>query len=170
MTFKLINGTPPAVAIVKPKAKQTFRTFTTTTKTVTKNGKKVKTKTRKRTKIQIAGLSKAAAGATMQRVLLTLQKTKSTDGSTTKCRFYDAKRGLRLVSCAKPILITARLVKDSASGEWTYNVADDAAAVARQLEGLGLRRRHDRRVRQLRPRQGRDAPLHASRSRRLSRS
>ena len=59
VTFKLINGTPPAVAIVKPKSKQTFRTYTTTTKTVTTNGKKVKTKTRKRTKIQIAGLSKA---------------------------------------------------------------------------------------------------------------
>ena len=24
--------------------------------------------------------------------------------------------------CAKPILITARLVKDSTSGEWTYSV------------------------------------------------
>jgi len=120
VTFKLINGTPPGVAIVKPKSKQTFRTFTTTTKTVTKNGKKVKVQTRKRTKIQIAGLSKAKVG-NMQRVLLTLQKTKSTT-SKTKCRFYDAKKGLRLVSCTKPILITARLVKDSASGEWTYSV------------------------------------------------
>ncbi len=120
VSFKLANGTPPGVAIVKPKAKQTFRTYTTTTKTVTKNGKKVKTKTRKRTKIQIAGLSKAKVG-NMQRVLLTLQKTGSTT-SKTKCRFYDAKKGLRLVSCSKPILITARLVKDSAGGEWTYGV------------------------------------------------
>jgi hypothetical protein len=120
VTFKLINGTPPGVAIVKPKAKQTFRTFTTTTKTVTKNGKKVKVKTRKRTKIQFAGLSKAKVG-NMQRVLLTLQKTKSTT-SKTKCRYYSASKGLRLVSCSKPILITARLVKDSASGEWTYTV------------------------------------------------
>ena len=121
VTFKLANGTPPAVAIVKPKSKQTFRTFTTTTKTVTKNGKKVKTRKRARTKIQIAGLSKAASG-TMQRVLVTLQKTGSTGGSKTKCRFYDASKGLRLVSCSKPKLITARLVKDSAGGEWTYNV------------------------------------------------
>lgn len=120
-TFKLANGTPPAVAIVKPKSKQTFRTFTTTTKTVTKNGKKTKVKTRKRTRIQIAGLSKAAVGS-MKRVILTLQKTNSTSGSKTKCRFYDAKRGLKLVSCAKPILITARLVKNSAGGEWTYTV------------------------------------------------
>jgi hypothetical protein len=119
-TFKLVNGTPPAVAIVKPKAKQTFRTYTTTTKTVTKNGKKVKVKTRKRTKIQIAGLSKAAVG-NMQRVIITLQKTKSTT-STSQCRFYDARRGLRLVKCDKPILITTRLVKDSTSGEWTYTV------------------------------------------------
>jgi hypothetical protein len=120
VTFKLINGVAPAVGIVKPKSKQTFRTYTTTTKTVTKNGKKVKTKTRKRTKIIIAGLSKPAVGTT-QRILLTLQKTKSTT-STKQCRFYDAKRGLRLVSCAKPILITARLIKDSKSGEWTYSV------------------------------------------------
>lgn len=120
VTFTLANGTPPAVAIVKPKSKQTFRTFTTTTKTVTRNGKKVKTKSRKRTKIQIAGLSKAASG-NIQRVLLTLQKTGST-GSKTKCRFYDAKKGLRLVSCSKPKLITARLVKNGEGGAWTYNV------------------------------------------------
>jgi len=120
VTFKLANGTPPGVAIVKPKSKQTFRTYTTTTKTVTKNGKKVKTKTRKRTKIQFAGLSKAGSGS-VQRILLTLQKTKSTS-SKTKCRYYDAKKGLLLVSCAKPRLITARLVKNSASGQWTYNV------------------------------------------------
>ena len=119
-TFKLVNGTPPAVAIVKPKSKQTFKTFTTTTKTVTRNGRKVKVRTRKRTRIQIAGLSKAAVGS-MQRVILTLQKTKSTTSST-RCRFYDPKRGLRLVKCDKPILITARLVKNSAGGEWTYTV------------------------------------------------
>ncbi len=120
VTFKLINGVAPAVGIVKPKSKQTFRTFTTTTKTVTKNGKKVKVKTRKRTKIVIAGLSKAKVGTTT-RILLTLQKTKSTT-STKQCRYYDARRGLRLVSCSKPILITARLIKDSTSGEWTYSV------------------------------------------------
>ena len=49
------------------------------------------------------------------------QKTKSTTSST-QCRFYDPKRGLRLVKCDKPILITARLVKNSAGGEWTYTV------------------------------------------------
>lgn len=120
VTFKLINGVAPAVGIVKPKSKQTFRTYTTTTKTVTKNGKKVKRKTRKRTKIIIAGLSKPAVGTTT-RILLTLQKTKSTT-SAKQCRYYDAKRGLRLVSCEKPILITARLIKNSATGEWTYGV------------------------------------------------
>ena len=149
MIFKLVNGVAARrSAIVKPKAKQTFRTYTTTTKTVTKNGKKVKTKTRKRTKIIIAGLSKADVGTT-QRVLLTLQKTKSTT-SKTKCRFYDAKRGLRLVSCAKPILITARLDQGQRDRRVDLRRADDAAAVARQLEGVGVRRRLDRRVRQLR--------------------
>jgi hypothetical protein len=120
VSFKLVNGTPPGVAIVKPKSKQTFRTFTTKTKTVTKNGRKVKTKVRARTKIQFAGLSKAKVG-NMQRVLLTLQKTGST-GSKTKCRYYDARKGLLLVSCSRPKLITARLVRNSASGAWSYTV------------------------------------------------
>ena len=118
--FKVINGVAPAVAIVKPKANQTFRTYTTTTKTVRKNGKKVKRKTRKRTKIIIAGLSKPAVGS-MSRVLVVLQKTNSTK-SKTKCRYYDARKGLLFVSCSRPRLITARLVKDSKSGEWTYGV------------------------------------------------
>jgi hypothetical protein len=121
VTFKLANGTPPAVAIVKPKSKHTFHRFTTTTKTVTRKGKKVKTKKRVRTKIQIAGLSKPKTGTTMSKVLLVLQKTKSTT-SKTKCRYYSASKGLRLVSCSRPILITARLVKGSTSGEWVYNV------------------------------------------------
>ena len=120
VTFKLLNGVAPAVAIVKPKSNQTFRTYTTTTKTVTKNGKKVKRKTRKRTKIIIAGLSKASSG-TMSRVLVVLQKTNSTK-SKTKCRYYDARKGLLYVSCSRPRLITARLVKDSKGGEWTYGV------------------------------------------------
>ena len=121
MTFKLINGTPPGVAIVKPKSKQTFRTYTTTTKTVTKNGKKVKAKTRKRTKIQFAGLSKAKVG-NMQRVLLTLQKTGSTT-SKTKCRFYDARRGACGSSPAASRSSSRRGSSRTApSGEWTYNV------------------------------------------------
>ncbi len=120
VVFKLINGIPPGVAIVKPKSKQTFRTYTTTTKTVTKNGKKRKVKTRKRTKIIIAGLSKAKVG-TMSRVYLVLQKTNSTK-SKTKCRYYDARKGLLYLSCSRPRLITARLVKDSSSGEWRYGV------------------------------------------------
>lgn len=120
VTFKIVNGTPPGVAIVKPKANQTFRTYTTTTKTVTKNGKKRKVKTRKRTKIIIAGLSKANSGS-MSRVLLTLQKMDSTK-SKSKCRYYDARKGLLRLSCSRPRLITARLVKDSKSGEWTYGV------------------------------------------------
>ncbi len=120
VTFKVINGTPPGVAIVKPKSNQTFRTYTTTTKTVTRNGRKVKRKTRKRTKIIIAGLSKASSG-TMSRVLVVLQKTNSTK-SKTKCRYYDARKGLLFVSCSRPRFITARLVKDSKGGEWTYGV------------------------------------------------
>ena len=63
VTFKLINGTPPAVAIVKPKTKQTItHVHDDDPKTVTRTARRRRTKTRKRTKIQIAGLSKAAVG------------------------------------------------------------------------------------------------------------
>ena len=158
VTFKLINGVAPAVAIVKPKSKQTFRTYTTTTKTVTKNGKKVKRKTRKRTKIIIAGLSKPAVGTT-QRILLTLQKTNSTT-SKTKCRYYDARKrsAARLLLQADPHHGAA----DQGHQDRRVDLrrADHAPAVARQLEGVGLRRRLDRRLRQLGRSQGRLARLH----------
>ena len=129
VVFKLINGVAPAVGIVKPKSKQTFRTFTTTTKTVTRNGKKVKRKTRKRTKIIIAGLSKPAAGTT-SRILLTLQKTNSTK-SKTKCRLLRRAQG-----AAVPLLLAAEAHHGAAhQGQHDRRMdlrrADDASAVAR---------------------------------------
>ena len=159
VTFKLVNGTPPGVAIVKPKSKQTFRTFTTTTKTVTTNGKKVKTKTRTRTKIQIAGLSKAKVGA-MQRVLITLQKLELDR------RIEDEVPLLRRLEGAAPRLLLQAEAHHGAArqGQRQRRVdlqrADLAAAVARQLEGLGLRCRHHRRLRQLRGGQGGVAELY----------
>jgi hypothetical protein len=132
VTFKLVDGVPPAIGIAKPKAGQTLHLFTTKTTTVTKNGKKTKVKKRTRNKLQIAGLSADASG--VQTVLLTIEKVgattttkkkttaKSSAATTSRCHFYDPKRGFVYVSCAKPKLITARLVKDAKDGQWTYTV------------------------------------------------
>ncbi|HEX4363519.1 MAG TPA: PKD domain-containing protein [Solirubrobacteraceae bacterium] len=129
VTFKLVDGLPPAVGIAKPKAGQTLHLYTTKTTTVTKNGKKTKVKKRTRTKIQIGGLSADASG--VQTVLLTIEKVgattkktaaKSSAATTTRCHFYDPKKGFVYVSCAKPKLITARLVKDDKNGQWTYTI------------------------------------------------
>lgn len=118
-TFKLVDGTPPAVAIVKPKSKETIPLFTTKTRNVRRNGKTTKVRKRTRTRIQIGGLSADKAG--MSRVLLTIQKVTARTKGGKRCHFYDARKGFLLVRCTKPRLITARLVKGDA-GQWTYNV------------------------------------------------
>ncbi len=102
-------------------------TTTTKTVTVTKNGKKVKQKkkTTKRTKISFAGTAKDPSG--IRGVILTIEKLsdKGTSGSgtataaTTKCRWFNATKGIVLKSCAKPVLLLAKLGKD---GAWTLNV------------------------------------------------
>ena len=69
----------------------------------------------------------------MARIVLTLEKAaarprRSQDageaqrGATARCRFYDPKKGFQLVSCTKPKLITARLIKDDKNGRWTYTI------------------------------------------------
>lgn len=120
VTFKLVDGTPPAVAIVKPKSKQTFPLFTTKTTNVKHNGKTTKVRRRTRTRIQIGGLSADKSG--MSRVLLTIQKVTARTRGKKRCHFYDARKGFLLVRCSKPKLITARLVKDDQNGQWTYSV------------------------------------------------
>ena len=123
------DGTAPAIAITKPKANEKIKLVTTTTKTVTvtKNGKKVKQKkkTTKKTKISFAGTAKDPSG--IRGVILTIEKLsdKGTSGSgtataaTTKCRWFNATKGIVLKSCAKPVLLLAKLGKD---GAWTLNV------------------------------------------------
>ena len=78
VTFKLINGTPPAVAIVKPKSKQTFRTYTTTTKTVTQERQEGQDEDPQAHEDPDRGPVEGRHRH-RERVLLTLQKTNSTD-------------------------------------------------------------------------------------------
>jgi hypothetical protein len=139
---KLIDGGLPEVVITRPTANQKIALTTTTTKTttVTKKGKKtkVKTKTTKPTKLVIAGTAKDKSG--VKGVLITIEKLssavstpkrkKATKKKTTtpkakasaaakQCRWLDAKRGIVLRSCAKPILLLAKL---GADGTWTFSV------------------------------------------------
>jgi hypothetical protein len=124
------DGTPPAIAITKPKQNQKVKLFTVKTKTttVTKNGKKVKVKktTTKRNKIGFAGTAKDPSG--VKGVLLTVEKlSSSTTGApadaapsaTAKCKWLNATKGIVVKSCLKPVLLLANLAKD---GSWTFNV------------------------------------------------
>jgi hypothetical protein len=137
--LKLIDGGLPLVVISRPTANQRIKLTTTTTKTttVTKNGKKVKSKkkTTKRTKITVAGSAKDKSG--VKGVLVTIEKLSSVVSApkkkattkkkakasatapTKRCKWLDAKKGVVLRSCAKPVLLLAKL---SASGTWSFAV------------------------------------------------
>jgi uncharacterized membrane protein YtjA (UPF0391 family) len=106
--FKLIDGTPPTVGIVKPKNNQKIKRFTTNKKT----------KKRTRTKIVFGGLSADANG--VAQIVLTLEKL--SDTKSTKCNWYNPAKGIVRRSCQKPVLFSAKLVKDSKTGEWSYTV------------------------------------------------
>ncbi|MDX6718169.1 MAG: hypothetical protein QOJ63_423 [Solirubrobacteraceae bacterium] len=135
---KLIDGGLPEVVITRPTANQKIKLTTTTTKTttVTKNGKKskVKKKTTKPTKLVVAGTAKDKSG--VKGVVITIEKLSSAVSTPKKkkaapktkakasaaakqCRWLDAKRGIVLRSCAKPILLLAKL---GADGGWTFSV------------------------------------------------
>jgi len=136
--FVLVDGTAPFVSIVKPKNKARIKIFTTKTKTV--DGKK--TTTKKRTKIVLGGLSKDANGVAA--IILTLEKVKApapaqaSAASTARCTWYDPKKGLKQTSCLKPTLITARLVQDSKTGEWTYSINKNLTKGTYRLTALGV--------------------------------
>ena len=158
VTFKLVNGVAPAVGIVKPKSKQTFRTYTTTTKTVTKNGKKVKIEDPQadedhhRGPVEAGRRHHAADPADAAE-----DEVDDVDEAVPLLR-RQARSASRLLRQADPHHGPAdQGLDDRRVDLWR---ADDAAAVARQLEGVGLRRRLDRCVRQLGRSQGHDDQLH----------
>ncbi|HVF76854.1 MAG TPA: PKD domain-containing protein [Solirubrobacteraceae bacterium] len=132
VALKLIDGTPPTVAIVKPKKNQKIKVFTTTTKTV--DGKK--TTTRKRTKIVFSGLSGDKSG--VAQIALTLEKSKPAGSTSTRCLFFDPKKGVVSKSCQKPVLFLARLKKDSKTGEWSYTVKRNLGKGKYKLTAVGV--------------------------------
>jgi hypothetical protein len=132
VALKLIDGTPPTVAIVKPKNNQKIKVFTTTTKTV--DGKK--TKTKKRTKIVFGGLSGDASG--VAQIALTLEKSKPAGSKSTRCLFFDPKKGVVSKSCQKPVLFLAALKKDSKTGEWSYTVKRNLGKGTYKLTAVGV--------------------------------
>lgn len=119
------DGVAPEVTITKPFGGQRIKLTTTTTKTVTKNGKKTKVKTTKKTKLSFGGAAKDKSG--VAGVLLTIEKIGAATSATSakasqatakaQCTWFDAKKGLLKVSCVKPKLLVAKLLKD---GSWSF--------------------------------------------------
>ncbi|MEA2139135.1 MAG: hypothetical protein QOG56_2285 [Solirubrobacteraceae bacterium] len=137
--LKLIDGTPPVIIITTPGANQKIKLTTkkTTSKTVLVKGKKVKRKTTtsKPTKIVFAGAAKDKSGVkgvviTVERIKKTATPAKTSAKKTSakssaatapakRCAWLDPKKGVVLRSCAKPVLILAKL---AANGIWTYKL------------------------------------------------
>ena len=126
--LKLIDGTPPTVGIVKPKNNQKIKLFTTNKKT----------KKRTRTKIVFGGLSRDANG--VAQVALTFEKLATTRTRSTKCYWFNPKKGIVRRSCQKPVLIAARLKKDSKTGEWSYTVKRNLTRGSYRLTAVGVDR------------------------------
>jgi hypothetical protein len=133
------DGVAPEVTITKPFRSQKIKLTTVTKKTVTaKDGTKKTTTTSKKTKLSFAGAAKDKSGVAF--VLLTLEKIGAATASTTakasqtstkaQCTWFDSKKGLLKVSCSKPRLIVAKLLKD---GSWTYSLS---SKVKRPSAGL----------------------------------
>ena len=132
VALKLVDGTAPTVGIVKPKHRQKIKQFTTKTKTV--DGRKRTTRTR--TRIVFGGLSRDANG--VAQVVLTLEKLKTGPGQRSTCNWYDPKRGFVNRSCQKPVLFSARLLKDSSTGQWTYTIKRNLTKGAYRLRAVGV--------------------------------
>lgn len=114
------DGVPPVATITKPFDGQRIRLTTTRTRTVTRNGVKRKLTTRRRTKLSFAGVAKDKSGIGF--VVLTLEKLGSTSstGASSRCVWFDARKGLLRKSCNKPKLLVAKVAKD---GSWSFSVS-----------------------------------------------
>ena len=124
VALKLIDGTPPTVGIVKPKNNQKIKLFTTNKKT----------KKRTRTKIVFGGVSRDANG--VAQVVLTLEKL-GTSSKSSQCNWYNPKKGILRKSCKKPVLFSAKLKKDSSTGEWSYTVKRNLTRGTYRLSAVG---------------------------------
>jgi len=122
------DGDLPKVVITKPKANETIHLTTKVTKTttVTKNGKKVKVKKTTTKKNRFAGIAGTATDKSgIKGVVLSIEKLPASTGAkpaaatTAKCKYFNATKGLVLKSCAKPIVLLAKVAKD---GAWTFDI------------------------------------------------
>ena len=128
------DGDLPKVVITKPKANEKIKLSKTKTTTTTKNGKKVTTKKTTRTKLAVEGTATDKSG--VRGVVLTIEKLSSTPAATKpatsakssaatttapkKCRWLNpTKKKIVLRSCAKPVVLLAKLVKD----KFTYKIS-----------------------------------------------
>ena len=109
------DGTPPAIAVTKPRANQKIKLSTTRTRTIRRNGRKVTRRTTtRRTRLRIAGTAKDPSG--VKGVIVTIQKLGTAAGA--KCKWFNASKGIVLRGCTRPPLLLARLAAD---GTWVYN-------------------------------------------------
>lgn len=135
------DGVAPAVVIKSPKNNERIKLTTTKTKTTKRKLKNGKTKTTrkrttKRTPISIQGSATDPAG--IKGVIVTIQRTsaikskkstkkkksttsaKASQATTKKCYWLDDKRGIKLRSCDRPILLLAKVDKD---GNWRLDIS-----------------------------------------------
>jgi len=113
---KIIDGTPPAVVVAKPRNGQTLRLTRTTARTVNGKGKKSgKVRTVKRRQISFVGSAMDKSG--VKAVFITIEKLRSKNSKVKQCTWLDPKRSLVKRACDKPVLIRPRFVKPL----WGYN-------------------------------------------------
>ncbi|MFL5845536.1 MAG: PKD domain-containing protein [Solirubrobacteraceae bacterium] len=103
VTFTVIDGTPPAVTISQPGAKQRLNLYKT------KKGKK----TKKRAKVTFFGDASDDTGLTG--VYLALRPVASSNGS---CKWFNGKTKLTSAACTAPVLLTAKL----SGTTWRYTL------------------------------------------------
>lgn len=135
VALKLIDGTPPTIGIVKPKNNQRIKLFTTKKTTKTVDGVKKTTTKRTRTKIVFGGLSRDANG--VAQIALTLEKL-GTSTKSSQCNWYDPRKGIVRKSCKRPVLFSAKLKKDSTTGEWSYTVKRNLTRGRYKLTAVGV--------------------------------
>lgn len=137
VALKLVDGTPPTIGIVKPKKNERIRLFTTKTTTKTVDGVKRQTRKRTRTKIVFGGLSRDANG--VAQIALTLEKLVKSR-TKTRCYWFNPKKGILRKSCNRPVLFSAKLKKDSKTGEWSYTVKRNLTRGTYKLTAVGIDR------------------------------
>lgn len=120
------DGSAPFVSIDRPRKNQAIRLVTVRRRTVTRDGESRRVTTRRRTRIRFAGKALDASGVAS--VTLALRQVRRTTvrpraGSaqtSTRCRWFDPRRGIVSRSCNRPVFFRARLAANGVN--WAYTV------------------------------------------------